>query len=276
MATQITAAIVAGDRFIPVDAASATPMPFLFEIGTEKLRCVQGGATLVWECDRHVYGTIATSHAATAAITEIVPVTATASSTAGATGSSTTDVATTATPDVKFDALYTASTATSGDSRNLYRRHYFRGAGGSGEAIRGYGTVDGVEAAVGGTVNGAHLSLLIATGGTVSGAGNAVRATLETDASVHPGGTLAVLRLDTNFGASSVLPASAAFLAIDNLGTPKLDLLAMITNPSTTMIAAAGTGANSAALAGGGVAAKAIKLTVDGVPYWLPLFSSNS
>ncbi len=276
MATQITAAIVPGDHFIAVDAASSTPMPFLFEIGTEKLRCVSGGATLVWECDRHVYGTIAQAHAATAAITEIVPVTTAASSTPGATGSSPTDVATTATPDVKFDGLWTASTATSGDSRNLYRRHYFRGAGGSGEAIRGYGTVDGVQAAVGGTVNGAHLSLLIGTGGSVSGAGNAVRATLETDASVHPGGTLAVLRLDTNLGTSSVLPATAAFLAVDNLTAVKLDLFAMFTNPSTTMIASAGTGAQSAGVSTGGVASKAVKVTVDGVAYWLPLFSSNS
>ncbi len=50
-----------------------------------------------------------------------------------------------------------------------------------------------------------------------------------------------------------------------------------IPNPETgTMFTTAGTGANSCALAGGGVAAKALKVTVSGTDYWIPLFSSNS
>jgi len=184
---------------------------------------------------------------------------------------------TTAVADKNFLGLWTESTATSGDSRGLYLRHYIKGAGGSGEAIRGYATIDGVAAAVGGTVNGAHISLKIATGGSVSGAGNALRATLETDASVAPGGTLAVIRADTSFGASATVPDSAAFIALDNLGTPKLSRLLSITNPDTTaMFVNAGTGANSAAVSTGGVAAKVLKVSVGGVDYWLPLFSSNS
>ncbi len=111
----------------------------------------------------------------------------------------------------------------------------------------------------------------------MSGAGNALRATLETDASVAPGGTLAVIRADTSFGASATVPDSAAFIALDNLGTPKLSRLLSITNPDTTaMFVNAGTGANSAAVSTGGVAAKVLKVSVGGVDYWLPLFSSNS
>jgi hypothetical protein len=40
--------------------------------------------------------------------------------------------------------------------------------------------------------------------------------------------------------------------------------------------ATAGTGANSAALAGGGIASKVLKVNVMGTDYWIPLFSSNS
>ena len=67
-----------------------------------------------------------------------------------------------------------------------------------------------------------------------------------------------------------------AFISLDNLGTPKPDYMLSVTNPSSAMFANAGTGANSAALAGGGIAAKVLKVAVGGVDYWLPLFSSNS
>ena len=273
MATLTTAALSPRGRQLAVDTASASEMPFLFYLDNEVLRCTNGGGTLFWDVDRHVNGTASSTHALGATVIEVADIAATPAfaQMAVSSASSPSDLP----ADSNAMGLWLNAKAA-GDHRAIYTRLYFKLAGASGEAIRAYGTVSAAGVAAGGTVNGVHSSLKIATGGSVSGAGNALRATLETDASVTPGGTLAVIRADTNFGNSSVLPATAAFLALDNLGTPKLDLLAMITNPSTTMFANAGTGANSAALAGGGVAAKALKITVDGTPYWLPLFSSNS
>lgn len=185
---------------------------------------------------------------------------------------------TTATADKNFQGYWTESTATSGDSRGVYVRHYFSGAGGSGEALRAYGTVNNVTAATGGTVNGAHISLsLTGASAAISGSANAARVTLDFAGTVGAvGGTVAVLRADTNIAAGPTIPARTAFIAVDNLSTQKLDYLLNVTNPSTTMFAAAGTGANSAGLAGGGIAAKVLKVVVDGTDYWLPLFSSNS
>jgi hypothetical protein len=170
-----------------------------------------------------------------------------------------------------------AKATAAGDSRTIYSRLNFATAGASGEAVRAYGTV---SAAAAGTVNGAHLSLIVNTGGSITGAAHAARATFESDASVTIGGTCSVLHLDTNFGTSAVPPTGMPFISLDNLGTPKLKYLLSITNPDTTatsgMFIAAGTGGSSAGVSTGGVAAKVLKCSVGGVDYWLPLFSSNS
>lgn len=183
---------------------------------------------------------------------------------------------TTAAANQNFQGYWTQSTATSGDSRGAYIRHYFSGAGGSGEALRAYGTVNNVAAA--GTVNGAHVSLSLAgASAAISGSANALRATLDFAAAVGVvGGTVAVIRADSNIAAGPTIPAGTAFIAVDNVGTQKLDYLLNVTNASTTMFAEAGTGANSAGAAGGGVAAKVLKVAVGGTDYWLPLFSSNA
>jgi hypothetical protein len=174
------------------------------------------------------------------------------------------------------NALDIEATATAaGDSRTIYTRLYFAATGASGEAVRAYGLVTGAAA---GTVNGAHLSLMVNTGGSITGAAHAIRGTFETDASVTPGGTCSVLHLDTNFGASAVPPAAMPFISIDNLGTPKLNFLLAITNPGTTMFAAAGSGGTSSAgyAAGAGIPSNVLKVSVAGTAYWIPLYSSNS
>src|SRR5512133_975947 len=71
-------------------------------------------------------------------------------------GTSTTP-AKTATANKNFLGFWTKSTATSGDSRGLYLRHYISGAGGSGEAARIYTTVNNVA---GSTAHGANISLI--------------------------------------------------------------------------------------------------------------------
>lgn len=141
-------------------------------------------------------------------------------------GTSTTRL-TTATADKNFLGFWTESTATSGDSRGAYFRHYFSGAGGSGEALRAYGTVNNVQAAVGGTVNGAHISLsLTGASAAISGAANALRATLDfASTPTVVGGTCAVIQVDSNIAAGPTIPAATAFLRFTNSGAQVLSYL---------------------------------------------------
>lgn len=115
-----------------------------------------------------------------------------------------------------------SSTATSGDSRGLYLRQYFSGAGVSGEAARIFGTVNGVTAATGGTVNGAHITLSVSgAAGAVSGAGNALRATLGLGADTVAGGTLAGIQIDSDFDNGATVPGTAACIRVTNSNTKK-------------------------------------------------------
>ena len=192
-------------------------------------------------------------------------------------GSGTSASPTAQTSGTNMLGFWGTSSAATGDSRAAYLRMYFTAAGG-GEALRAYGTVNNATAAVGGTVNGAHISLSVTgASGAISGAGHALRATLDLGAATDPGGTIDVLQLDTNIAADATIPAKTPYIRVTNVGTGKLDyLLAVGASPSTTMFAAAGTGANSAGVTTGGVAAKVLKVDVGGTDYWLPLFSSNA
>jgi hypothetical protein len=101
---------------------------------------------------------------------------------------------------------YATTSATTGDTRLSYNKLTFTSTG-SGETLRAFSVVTGAAAATAGTINGAHISLEIdGAGASISGAANALRATLGgTDAT--PGGTLAVLQLDTNYTANVALPS---------------------------------------------------------------------
>ena len=113
--------------------------------------------------------------------------------------------------------------------------------------------------------------------GKISGAANALRATLDFDTTPTTiGGTCAVARFDSNIAAGPTIPTGTAFIAINDRGAQNLSYFLSLETVGSTLFAAAGTGANSAALAGGGIAAKVLKCRVGGVDYWLPLFSSNS
>lgn len=118
--------------------------------------------------------------------------------------------------------LFFETTALSGDSRGINLRLYFSGAGVSGEALRAYGIVNNVTAATGGTVNGAHISLgITGASGAVSGAGNALRATLSLGASANPGGTLSGIQLDSDFDNAATVPAGVAGIRITDTNTKK-------------------------------------------------------
>ena len=155
-----------------------------------------------------------------------------------------------------INSSYATTSATTGDTRLTYEKLTFTAAG-SGETLRAFSVVSGA-AAVGGTINGAHISMSVNTGGSISGAGNALRATLGVAASVTPGGTLSAIQADSDVGAAGVLPSNAAWIRFTNSG--------------------AGTGFSQlfnvpAAMVNNAVAASATKTIkiVDsaGTPYWI-------
>jgi hypothetical protein len=112
------------------------------------------------------------------------------------TGTSASPLAVTTAENV--NAAFATTSAASGDTRLSYNRLTFTSTG-SGETLRAFSIVTGTAAATAGTINGAHISLEVnGSSASISGAANAIRATLGgTDAS--PGGTLAVIQLDTNY-----------------------------------------------------------------------------
>jgi hypothetical protein len=166
-----------------------------------------------------------------------------------------------------IDAAYATTSATTGDTRLTYNKLTFTSTG-SGETARFFSVVTGASAATAGTINGAHISLEIdGASASISGAANALRATLGgTDTS--PGGTLAVLQLDTNYTANVSLPATAAFIRVSDSGTntgeiPKL--MNIETGPAATLFTAA---TSSSTLAGG------IKIRIAGADYFLVVASA--
>ena len=90
-------------------------------------------------------------------------------------GTATSEIAVTTASNVS--SSYVTASNTTGDVRLNYSRLTFTSTG-SGETARFLTRVTGANAATGGTVNGAHISLSINGSGTISGAGNALRVTL--------------------------------------------------------------------------------------------------
>ena len=117
-----------------------------------------------------------------------------------------------------ISSFYGTTSATTGDTRLSYNRLTFTSTG-SGETIRALTRVTGANAATGGTVNGAHISLSVNTGGSISGAGNGLRVTLGAAASVTVGGTVAALQVDSDLGAGATLPGNASFIRVTNSGS---------------------------------------------------------
>lgn len=158
-----------------------------------------------------------------------------AAGTLGGVGSSASPYDAGSTADQKLFADYATTSAATGDTRLVYDKLTFTGAG-SGETLRAFSVVSGAVAAVGGTVNGAHISLEVdGVGGGVSGAGNALRATLG-GTSASPGGTLAALQVDSNFATGVTLPASASFIRVTDSNTTTIPNLLNLPAPSNGSI----------------------------------------
>ena len=113
---------------------------------------------------------------------------------------------------------YASTSATNGDTRLNYSKLTFTAAG-SGETLRAFTSIatGAGTVAVGGTVNGAHISLEIDGAAKVSGAGNALRATLG-GTSTNPGGTLAAIQADSSFATGGTW-SNASFIRFTNSGT---------------------------------------------------------
>jgi len=149
------------------------------------------------------------------------------------------DPTTTATADKNFLGYWTKSTAATGDCRGMYLRTYFGGAG-SGEALRAYATISFAgAAAVGGTINGAHVSLSINDGATVSGQASAARFTLDYAAATRTtDANVSCLLLCSNIAAGNTVHANNAFVrVVDDGAVPLQKLLRLPTVASAGLLA---------------------------------------
>jgi hypothetical protein len=120
-----------------------------------------------------------------------------------------------------ISSFYGTTSATTGDTRLNYSRLNFTSTG-SGETLRAFSVVTGASAATAGTINGAHISTSINTGGTISGAANALRATLGVASGVTPGGTLAAIQADSDIASGVTVPGTTAFIRVSNSGATAL------------------------------------------------------
>ena len=164
-----------------------------------------------------------------------------------------------------INSSYATTSATTGDTRLVYDKLTFTSTG-SGETIRAFSVVTGVGAAAAGTINGAHVSTEIDGSGTISGAANAVRATLG-GTSTAPGGTVAVLQLDTNFASGVSLPATSSFMRVTDSGAGAGKVANLFNIASGTGLLTTGT---TGAVAGG------IKIRVGSTSYYLLVSTSIS
>ena len=154
-----------------------------------------------------------------------------------------------------INSFFGTTSATSGDTRLIYSKLTFTAAG-AGETLRAFSVVTAAQGA-GQTTNGAHISMSVDTGGSISGAGNALRATLGVAAGVTPGGTIAAIQADSDVGAAGILPATAAWIRFTNSGAGTG--LSNLFNLPAAMVPV-----KSAA-----AVTHTIKIIVDGTPYYL-------
>lgn len=124
-----------------------------------------------------------------------------------------------------FTTQYFNSVHASGDIRIQYLHDRFSSTGG-GEVVRAVAEAYATGAAAGATINAAHLTGRVGDGKTVSGALNALRATLEVAGSnPTPGGTLAAIQLDSNISTGWTAGTNDAFIRVTNTGAGKLTKL---------------------------------------------------
>jgi hypothetical protein len=180
-------------------------------------------------------------------------------------GTSSSPVAVTTATNI--DAAYATTSATTGDTRLSYNKLTFTSTG-SGETLRAFSVVTGAGAATAGTINGAHISLEVdGSSASISGAANAIRATLG-GSDATPGGTLAVIQLDTNYSVNASLPATASFIRVTDSGanTGEIPLFINIDTAPAATIAPTATSVTTVS--------KAIKVMIGGTVYYVPAYAT--
>ena len=101
--------------------------------------------------------------------------------------------------------------ATSGDNRGIYNRLYLTGAGGGGESLRTFTSIEDVAC---GTAHGAHISLGFEASGSITGLGVASRNTLHIPNAVMPaGGTYAATQPEIYSDGATSAPAAVTELS---------------------------------------------------------------
>lgn len=144
---------------------------------------------------------------------------------------------TTATADKNFLGYWTQSTATSGDSRGMYLRHYLGGtiaSTGYGDSIRAFTTVTGTGYSY---ASGLHATMQINASATVTGSGAGVRATLAAAAQSRTlVGKLAALQVDSDVAAGNTMPTVHGFIRFIDNGAVRVSNLAVIPAPSNGTI----------------------------------------
>ena len=161
-----------------------------------------------------------------------------------------------------ISSSYGTTSATTGDTRLNYSKLTFTSTG-SGETLRAFSVVTGANAATGGTINGAHISCSIDGSGTISGAANALRATLG-GSSTNPGGTLSSLQLDSDFATGGTW-SNASFLRVTNSGTGEVGNFAAMPAVSATGVFRAKVGSP--------VVSHCIPVTSGGTTYYIMVSS---
>lgn len=129
--------------------------------------------------------------------------------------------------------------AASSDTRGIYFRMKFYGAGG-GEVGRFFANASTTNVATGGTLNGIHTSMSVDASSSISGSANALRATLGAAAESRTlSGALSAIQLDSDIGTGNTLPTIHAFARFTNSGSVALGNLFQIPAASNgTMFAA--------------------------------------
>lgn len=118
------------------------------------------------------------------------------------------------TASMKFMSFYFDDGATSGTSVGVYDRLYVTGAGGSGQALRSFVTVEDVAA---GNAYGAHISASFGATGSITGLGNALATTLHVPGAMS-GGTYASQTVEIWADAATSDLAGATSKAFQRVG----------------------------------------------------------
>jgi hypothetical protein len=150
-----------------------------------------------------------------------------------------------------------------GDFRAVYGRIILSGAGGNGDALRGYATTTAAAT----SCRGAHLTGEVGAAGSVSGCayGATIQLTTVTGLTLSDG-TVAALELVSDLASAVTGMTKASFIRFSELQSNKMPFLFEITTASGGCI-----GATT-----GGTPAGTLKIDHNGTPKYIQMYSAAS